>query len=68
VAIARAFQGAPHTFVIGGMLLMLSIQLFSLGVLAVQSKSYFEEIFYLASAIYRQNIQDDPQDKSVDSG
>jgi glycosyltransferase involved in cell wall biosynthesis len=56
VAVAEAFQQAPHTFVIGGMSLMLSIQLFSLGILAVQSKSYFEEIFYLASAIYRQNI------------
>ncbi len=56
VAVAEAFQQAPHAFVIGGMSLMLSIQLFSLGILAVQSKSYFEEIFYLASAIYRQNI------------
>jgi glycosyltransferase involved in cell wall biosynthesis len=54
VAVANAFQAAPHTFILGGMLLMLSIQLFSLGILAVQSKSYFEEIFYLASAIYRQ--------------
>jgi glycosyltransferase involved in cell wall biosynthesis len=56
IAVAEAFQQAPHAFVIGGMTLMLSIQLFSLGILAVQSKSYFEEIFYLASAIYRQNI------------
>jgi glycosyltransferase involved in cell wall biosynthesis len=54
VAVAEAFQQAPHAFVIGGMTLMLSIQLFSLGILAVQNKSYFEEIFYLASAIYRQ--------------
>jgi glycosyltransferase involved in cell wall biosynthesis len=56
VAVAEAFQQAPHAFVIGGMTLMLSIQLFSLGILAVQSKSYFEEIFYLASAVYRQNL------------
>jgi glycosyltransferase involved in cell wall biosynthesis len=55
IAVAQAFQQAPHAFVIGGMTLMLSIQLFSLGILAVQSKSYFEEIFYLASSIYRQN-------------
>jgi glycosyltransferase involved in cell wall biosynthesis len=68
VAIAKAFQESPHTFVIGGMLLMLSIQLFSLGILAVQSKSYFEEVFYLASAIYRQRINDNPKNKSVDSG
>lgn len=52
-AVAAAFQQAPHTFVIGGMLLMLSIQLFSLGILSVQSKRYFEEIFYLGHAIHR---------------
>jgi glycosyltransferase involved in cell wall biosynthesis len=56
-AVAQAFQRFPHTFVIGGVTLMLSIQLFSLGILAVQSKSYFEEIFYLASAIYRHQDQ-----------
>lgn len=56
VAVANAFQQAPHTFIIGGMLLMLSIQLFSLGILAVQSKRYFEEIFYLGSAIYRSTL------------
>jgi glycosyltransferase involved in cell wall biosynthesis len=52
-AIAMAFAQAPHTFVIGGMLLMVAIQLFSLGVLAVQNKRYFEEVFYLGTAIYR---------------
>lgn len=53
LAVAAAFQQAPHTFIIGGMLLMLAIQLFSLGILAVQNKRYFEEVFYLGSAIYR---------------
>jgi glycosyltransferase involved in cell wall biosynthesis len=54
-AIALAFKQSPHTFVISGMLLMVSIQLFSLGVLAVQNKRYFEEVFYLGTAIYRSN-------------
>lgn len=52
-AVAMAFQQAPHTFVIGGMALMLSIQLFSVGVMSMQSKRYFEEIFYLGTAIYK---------------
>ncbi len=52
-AVASAFNQAPHTFFIGGMTLMLAIQLFSLGILSVQSKSYFEEIFYLGTAIYK---------------
>jgi glycosyltransferase involved in cell wall biosynthesis len=65
VAVANAFQAAPHTFILGGMFLMLSIQLFSLGILAVQSKSYFEEIYYLASAIFRQGAQQSPQPGST---
>ena len=52
VAVAEAFQQAPHTFVLGGIFLMLSIQLFSLGILSMQSKRYFEEIFQLGTAIY----------------
>jgi glycosyltransferase involved in cell wall biosynthesis len=53
VAVAQAYAYAPHAFVIGGMTLMLSIQLFSLGIVSAQSKSYFEELFYLGSATYR---------------
>jgi glycosyltransferase involved in cell wall biosynthesis len=62
LAVAQAFKQAPHTFIIGGITLMLAIQLFSLGILSVQSKSYFEEIFYLVSAIYRQNVETQSKD------
>ena len=31
---------------------MLAIQLISLGVLSLQSKQYFEEVFHLGSTIY----------------
>ena len=48
-ALAAAFSQSPHTFIVGGMSLMLAIQLISLGILALQSKSYFEEIFHLGS-------------------
>jgi hypothetical protein len=33
--------------------MMVSIQLVSLGILSLQSKSYFEEMFNLSSSIYR---------------
>jgi glycosyltransferase involved in cell wall biosynthesis len=52
-AVAHAFTAAPHAFFIGGMTLMLSIQMFSLGILSSQSRSYFEELFSLGSATYR---------------
>jgi len=54
-AVAAAFASSPHTFIVGISSLMLAIQLLSLGVLALQSRNYFEEVFHLASAILRAN-------------
>jgi glycosyltransferase involved in cell wall biosynthesis len=56
-AVGAAYAQSPHTFVIGLLSLMLAIQLISLGILSLQSKSYFEEIFHLASTINRANIE-----------
>lgn len=50
-AVSTAYQQYPHTFIVGLLSLMLSIQLLSLGILALQTKSYFEEIFYLGSSL-----------------
>lgn len=52
-AVSAAYAQSPHTFLIGILSLMLAIQLISLGIISLQSKNYFEEIFHLASAIYR---------------
>ena len=52
-AMAAAFAQAPHTFVIGGIAGMLAVQFVSLGILALQSKSYFEEIFHLGTTVYK---------------
>ena len=40
-AVATAFARFPHTFVVGGLSLMLGIQLMGLGILAMQNKKYF---------------------------
>lgn len=53
VAVADAYREFPHTFIVGLFSLTLSIQLISLGVIALQNKSYFEEMFHLASAVKR---------------
>jgi glycosyltransferase involved in cell wall biosynthesis len=52
-AVSAAYNEFPHTFIVGGLASMLAIQLISLGILALQSKSYFEEIFYLGTNLYR---------------
>jgi glycosyltransferase involved in cell wall biosynthesis len=51
-SVARAFQQAPHAFIVAGITLLLSAQLFSLGVLALQAKQYFEELFHFGTRLY----------------
>ncbi|OLB84599.1 MAG: glycosyl transferase family 2 [Actinobacteria bacterium 13_2_20CM_2_66_6] len=57
-AVATAYHEAPHTFFIGLMSLTVAIQFISLGILALQSKRYFEEIFHLGTTIYRSTRDD----------
>jgi hypothetical protein len=37
---------------------MLAIELIGLGILAMQNKKYFDEIFYMASVVYRQGLDE----------
>lgn len=48
-AVGMVFKARPHAFIVGGITLMLSIQILSLGFLSLQSKRYFEELFHLNS-------------------
>jgi glycosyltransferase involved in cell wall biosynthesis len=57
-AAAAAYHEAPHTFFVGLMSLTLAVQFISLGILALQSKRYFEEIFHLGTTIYRSTRDD----------
>jgi len=54
-AVAVAYAGRPHAFIIGGTGLIVAMQLLSLGFIAVQNKRYFEELFHLGTAISRQH-------------
>lgn len=48
-AVALAYEEYPHTFIVGLLSLMVSVQLISLGILALQSKTYFEELYFLGA-------------------
>lgn len=50
-AVGAAFQAYPYTFVIGLMSLVLSIQLLSLGIVALQNREYFKELFTLGTRL-----------------
>jgi glycosyltransferase involved in cell wall biosynthesis len=52
-AIGQAFKLAPHAFIVGGVALLVAIQLISLGLLALQKKRYFVELFYMGSVLGR---------------
>jgi glycosyltransferase involved in cell wall biosynthesis len=51
-AIGMAFKQSPHAFVVGGFALIVGIQLFNIGLMALQSKRYFEELFHISTNIY----------------
>jgi glycosyltransferase involved in cell wall biosynthesis len=62
-AVASAFRLAPHAFIVGGIALLVAIQLLSLGLLALQKKRYFVELFTLGSLILRNTSERDvPRD------
>ncbi|MFC2142076.1 glycosyltransferase family 2 protein [Acidobacteriota bacterium] len=55
-AMAAAFRLSPHAFIVGGVALVVAIQLLSLGLLAYQKKRYFQELFHLGSMLHRNNL------------
>ncbi|HEY5579456.1 MAG TPA: glycosyltransferase family 2 protein [Acidimicrobiia bacterium] len=55
-AVASAFRLSPHSFVVGGIALVVAIQLLSLGLLSAQKKRYFEELFHLGATVNRRLI------------
>ena len=48
-ALGAAYAQYPHTFVFGLMTAVLCVQLIGLGILSLQNKQYFEELFHLGS-------------------
>ncbi len=61
VAMAEAFKLSPHSFIVGGISLVVAIQLISLGILSLQKKRYYEELFHLSTNIYKHNRQNKQQ-------
>jgi len=52
-AAAAAFAYSPHSFVIGGIGLVVAFQLISIGIISAQSKRYFEEIWFQGDLLSR---------------
>jgi glycosyltransferase involved in cell wall biosynthesis len=50
-AVGAAFQQYPYTFIIGLLSLILAVQLLSLGIVALQNREYFKELFTLGTRL-----------------
>ena len=56
-ALRIAYQNHPHTYIFALLSLILSVQLFGLGLLAYQAKYYHDNLFHLGSDIYRWMVE-----------
>ncbi len=53
LAVSKVYGERPYAFVIGGITLIISIQIMGLGFISLQNKRYFDELFHLNSAILK---------------
>jgi len=59
-AMAAAFDKWPHSFVIGGFSILIAVQFISLGIISLQNKRYFEELFHLTTQVYKSQQDNNP--------
>jgi glycosyltransferase involved in cell wall biosynthesis len=52
-ALFETYREVPYQFIVGGVALLVAIQLISLGIISLQAKRYFEELFHLGSTVLR---------------
>ncbi|SDD92727.1 Glycosyltransferase involved in cell wall bisynthesis [Pricia antarctica] len=53
LAVSMVYKERPYSFVVGGVTLIISIQIMGLGFISLQKKRYFDELFHLNSAILK---------------
>jgi glycosyltransferase involved in cell wall biosynthesis len=53
LAVSKVYEQRPYSFIVGGITLIVSIQIMGMGFLSLQKKRYFDELFHLNSAILK---------------
>ena len=66
-AVALAYERFPHTFIVGLLSLMLSMQLIGMAMLSLQNKKYFDELFHLGSTLLRERREADRRRDGAES-
>lgn len=54
LAVSEVYRQRPYSFVVGGVSLIVSIQIMGMGFLSLQKKRYFDELFHLNSQILKE--------------
>jgi len=52
-AVAEVFRNRPHSFLISGFVFIAAIQFLSIGILSLQKKRYFDELFHINTSILK---------------
>jgi glycosyltransferase involved in cell wall biosynthesis len=60
--LSPAWNGCMPTFIIGGLSLLAAVQLLSCGLISLQNKCYFEQMFHLGTTTYRTSRGDGPRE------
>ncbi len=58
LAVKEVYNNRSYAFLVGGFLLIVSMQFFSMGFISLQSKRYFEELFHINTTILRKHTDD----------
>jgi phage shock protein PspC (stress-responsive transcriptional regulator) len=53
LAVSEVYNQRPYSFIVGGVSLIVSIQIMGMGFLSLQKKRYFDELFHLNSRILK---------------
>lgn len=53
LAVSEVYRQRPYSFVVGGVSLIVSIQIMGMGFLSLQKKRYFDELFHLNTSILK---------------
>jgi len=53
LAVSEVYAQRPYSFIVGGITLIVSIQIMGMGFLSLQKKRYFDELFHLNSNMNR---------------
>ncbi len=54
MAVARVFQERPYSFMVGGITLIVALQVLGIGFLSLQNKRYFDELFHINTTLLQE--------------